>query len=96
MFIEPDTSMRNTRFARGRLSGSGSQPLIPLCSSRVSGFQGVGKTDIVGLQGLLRQQSLALFMVIRYNQAEPGKFSKKCRICSTPDHPNLENDHHGE
>ena len=43
--IDPDVSMRKTRLARGCSAGSISKPLMPIWTSRVSGFHGVGMTE---------------------------------------------------
>ena len=42
--IEPEVSIRNTRLAVGRFSLCKSKPLMPICSSFVLLFQGVGST----------------------------------------------------
>ncbi len=44
-FIEPEVSIRNTRFSGGRSAGARSYPWMPICISRVSGFQGVCATE---------------------------------------------------
>ena len=36
--------MRNTRFSGGRAATSGSAPWMPMVTSRVPGFHGVGMT----------------------------------------------------
>ena len=50
-FIEPDVSIRNTRFSGGRASVAGSRPWMPTVISSVSAFHGVSATVTVGLNG---------------------------------------------
>ena len=49
--IDPDVSIRNTRFNGGRTSTSGNAPWIAICTSFVPAFHGVGPTDTVGRNG---------------------------------------------
>ena len=50
--MEPDVSTKNTKLAFGGRSGFSSYPLIPMCSSRVSAFQGVGNRETVVVKGV--------------------------------------------
>ena len=50
--IEPEVSIRNTRFARGRDSRAGTYPLMPICISCVAPFHGVGIMEACTANGV--------------------------------------------
>jgi hypothetical protein len=53
LFMEPETSSRNTRLVRGFSAAAGSYPLMAMCTSLLPGFQGESMTDTVGSKGTL-------------------------------------------
>ncbi len=49
--IDPEVSIRKTRFRAGRSSVAGIRPWMPILRSSVSVFHGVGMTLTVGRNG---------------------------------------------
>ena len=54
--IEPELSIRKTRFACGRDSRCGTYPLMPICISRVAAFHGVGISEACTANGVSRSR----------------------------------------
>ncbi len=50
--IEPDVSIRKTRLACGRSAGTISKPLMPMVTSLVALFHGVGMTVTFAAKGV--------------------------------------------
>ena len=57
--IEPEVSIRKTRFDLGFSWPLSEKPLMAICMSLVSGFHGVGKTETEALNGSVLSTGVA-------------------------------------